>query len=331
VPHLEALFTAVDAELADADLLVSHPAASLVGAMACERRGIPWIVGDLFPMLVPTATGPPSGMPDLGATVNRAMWRLGRSRLVDPLTSRRDFVGFRRRLGLATDRRWNVVDARLSPYHNLALVSAHYVTPAADWPSNYRLVGFTSWSGPDAGRLPEEVERFLDDGPPPVAVTLGTSGATARPDVFERVADALDETRARGVFLTSNAAVTDRLRAAIQPLHGVWPFVSLAPLLPRTCGLVQSGAHGTNAIALEAGVPSVVVPCLFDQLWHARRQDELGTGIWARRRRHIPNAVQRLLQDNTLGEQARAMSAQLATEHGTHTACNEIEAFMSSA
>ena len=331
VPHLEALFTAVDAELADADLLVSHPAASLVGAMACERRGIPWIVGDLFPMLVPTATGPPSGMPDLGGTVNRAMWRLGRSRLVDPLTSRRAFVSFRRRLGLATDRRWNVVDARLSPYHNLALVSAHYVAPAVDWPSNYRLVGFTSWSGPDAGRLPEEVERFLDDGPPPVAVTLGTSGATARPDVFERVADALDEISARGVFLTSNAAVTDRLRAAIQPRHGVWPFVPLAPLLPRTCGLVQSGAHGTNAIALEAGVPSVVVPCLFDQLWHARRQDELGTGIWARRRRHIPNAVQRLLQDSSLGEQAQAMSAQLATEHGTHTACNEIEAFMSSA
>ena len=179
VPHLETLFTAVDAELADADLLVSHPAASLVGAMACERRGIPWIVGDLFPMLVPTATGPPSGMPDLGGTVNRAMWRLGRSRLVDPLTSRRAFVAFRRRLGLATDCRWNVVDARLSPYHNLALVSAHYVAPAADWPSNYRLVGFTSWSGSDAGVLPAEVERFLDDGPPPVAVTLGTSGATA--------------------------------------------------------------------------------------------------------------------------------------------------------
>ena len=200
--------------------------------MACERRGIPWIVGDLFPMLVPTATGPPSGMPDLGGTVNQAMWRLGRSRLVDPLTSRRAFVNFRRRLGLATDRRWNVVDARLSPHHNIALVSAHYVAPAADWPSNYRLVGFTSWSGPDPGRLPEEVERFLDDGPPPVAVTLGTSGATARPDVFERVADALFETRTRGVFLTSNAAVTDRLRAAIQPLHGVWPFVSSH----RCCG-----------------------------------------------------------------------------------------------
>ena len=56
IPHLAALFEAIDAELAGADLLVSHPAASLVGSMACERRGLPWIVGDLFPMLVPTAT-----------------------------------------------------------------------------------------------------------------------------------------------------------------------------------------------------------------------------------------------------------------------------------
>lgn len=70
VTHLGALFEAIDAELADADLLVSHPAASLVGAMSCQRRGIPWIVGDLFPMLVPTASSPPAGMPNLGRRVN---------------------------------------------------------------------------------------------------------------------------------------------------------------------------------------------------------------------------------------------------------------------
>ncbi|MBP6728409.1 MAG: hypothetical protein KA129_02215 [Microthrixaceae bacterium] len=78
VPHLAILFEAVDTQLADADLLVSHPAASLVGAMSCERRGIPWIVGDLFPMLLPTATAPPAGVPNLGRRGNAAVWRLGR-------------------------------------------------------------------------------------------------------------------------------------------------------------------------------------------------------------------------------------------------------------
>ena len=115
------VFEAVDAELAHADLLVSHPAASVVGSMSCELRGVPWVVGDLFPMLVPTATAPPAGMPNLGATINRATWSVGRSRLAAPLTSRSGFVEFRDRLGLATTRSWNLIDARLSPHRNIAL------------------------------------------------------------------------------------------------------------------------------------------------------------------------------------------------------------------
>ena len=87
-----------------------------------------------------------------------------------------------------------------------------------------------------------------------------------------------------------------RLRAAgLGPTHGAWPFVPLAPLLPRSRGIVHSGAHGTNALALAAGVPSVVIPCLFDQLWHARRQAELGTGVWVRRPRRLGAALRRLL------------------------------------
>lgn len=40
VPHFDALFDTVDSELANADLLVSHPAASIIGSMSCERRGL---------------------------------------------------------------------------------------------------------------------------------------------------------------------------------------------------------------------------------------------------------------------------------------------------
>ncbi len=329
VPHLADLFEAVDTELIDADLLVSHPAASIVGAMSCERRQIPWIVGDLFPMLVPTTTAPPAGMPDLGRWPNRALWQLGRSRLVGPLMSRRGFVEFRKTLGLGASRTWSVVDARLSPHLNLGLASPRYVESAADWPSNYRLVGFTSWRGPNDGQLPDDVQAFLGSGEPPVVVTLGTSGASARPEVFEHVAGVLDDLGARGVFLTSNAAVTERVRAAgVAKRHGVWPFVPLEPLLRRARGLVQSGAHGTNALALEAGKPSLIVPCLFDQLWHARRQQALGTGIWIRRDRDLARGMRRLLTDEALDGRARELGAEIAAEDGTAVACDEIEAFL---
>ena len=54
----------------------------------------------------------------------------------------------------------------MSPYRNLALASPHYVEQAADWPENYDLIGFTSWDGPEGGRLPDDVEAFLAAGPP---------------------------------------------------------------------------------------------------------------------------------------------------------------------
>jgi rhamnosyltransferase subunit B len=328
VPHLDALFEAVDAELAHADLLVSHPAASVVGSMSCELRGVPWVVGDLFPMLVPTATAPPAGVPNLGSALNRATWTIGRSRLAGPLTSRAGFVEFRDRLGLATPPSWNLIDARLSPHRNIALTSPHYIDPAPDWPDGYDLVGFTPWNGPDGGRLDDDVLEFLDAGPPPVIVTLGTSGASAKPEIFEAVAVILDQIGVRGLFLTSNAAITEKVRSMVRSVHAVWQFVPLAPLLPHAQAVVHSGAHGANALVLAAGLPSVIAPCMFDQRWHAQRQHQLGTGIWARHPRHLATAIRRLLTETSLADQATRMGDKLRGEDGTGAACDAIEAML---
>ena len=325
VPHLDDMFAAIDAEMADADLLVSHPAAAVIGAMSCEKRNLAWVCGDLFPMLVPTATSPPMGMANLGKLSNRASWRIARSRLAGWMFSRREIVAFRTKIGLSTPKRWSLIDARLSPHLNLALVSPHYVDVASDWPENYHPVGFTLWNGPNQGRLADDVLKFLADGTPPVVVTLGTSAASANPLLFERIARQLDDHGVRGIFLTSNATVTDRVRRKVGAQHGVWQFVPLAPLLQHARAVVHSGAHGTNALALAAGLPSVIVPCLFDQAWHGRRQQQLGTGIWVKRMRHLPWAIRQLLVETTLAEKASALGERLRADNGTGTACDEIE------
>lgn len=329
IPHLDELFEAIDAEVANADLVVSHPAAALVGAMACERRGVPWVSADLFPMLVPTASEPPAGFPDLGRRANRLLWRAARSPRLDRLSSGDGFKAHRRRLGLPVPDGWNVIDARLSPDLNLGLASPHYVDARPDWPAGYRLVGFTHWSGPDGGRLPDDVRTFLDAGPPPVVVTLGTSGASARPELFERAASALADLGLRGLFLTSSEAVADRLRAtAARGSFGIWPFVPLAAVLPRARAVVQSGAHGTNALTLTAGLPSVIVPCLFDQRWHAQRQAELGTGIWVRRDRQLRGAIARLVCDQALADRAGLLGDRIRADDGTAMACDEIDTLL---
>lgn len=87
IPRLPELFAAIDDAIDGADLLVSHPAASLVGRMACERRDVPWVVGDLFPMLTPTRTRAPAMLripPPRGPLSRAAValaWRFASSRL----------------------------------------------------------------------------------------------------------------------------------------------------------------------------------------------------------------------------------------------------------
>jgi UDP:flavonoid glycosyltransferase YjiC (YdhE family) len=112
--------------------------------------------------------------------------------------------------------------------------------------------------------------------------------------------------------------------------HLVRPFAPLAPLLRRAEAIVHSGAHGTNSLALLAGVPSVVLPCLFDQVFHARRQQELGTGVWARRLRHLPDAIDDLLGPCRMdyADRARAFAAEIAGEDGTAAVVNEVESLL---
>ena len=154
------------------------------------------------------------------------------------------------------------------------------------------------------------------------------SGASAKPEIFEAVAPILDESGARSLFLTSNAAFTKRVRSAVGPEHGVWQFVPLAPLLLHARAVVHSGAHGTNALVLEAGLPSVISPCMFDQRWHAQRQQQLGTGSWARHPRHLSTAIHHLLTDRSLAEQAARIGDKLRREDGTSAACDAIEAVL---
>jgi rhamnosyltransferase subunit B len=325
--RLDEVIDAVDPHTEWADVVLAHPVAALSTTMPAERRGVPWISGDLFPMLLPSAAAPPMGAVNLGPRANRAAWQLARSSAFDAYSYANRFKAARRRLGLPVDG-WNLVDARVSPHLNLGLASPHYVDHQPDWPTDYQLVGFTPWEGPDDFDLPDDVSAFLGDGPPPVAVTLGTSAASAHPALFTEIAEALDARGERGIFLTSTDANAARLRASgAASRHGIWPFVPLAPVLERCRAVVHSGAHGTNALALRAGLPSAIRPCLQDQVWHADRQEQLGTGVHIRRRR-VRAAIARILDDGDLADRARILGEKISAEDGTSNACDAIDGFL---
>lgn len=182
VPRLDPLLDAIENVADGADLLVSHPGAAPIASMPFERRGIPFIVGDLFPMLVRTSDHPHEGLlpfrtgnSKLARRANSLAWNAGRSPMAKWCFDEKRIVSKRRALGLPTDD-WHVMDRRLSQGHNMAMVSPHYCPPASDWGEDYPFVGFTHWTRAD-DELSDDVAEFLHAGDPPVLVCMGTSAA----------------------------------------------------------------------------------------------------------------------------------------------------------
>lgn len=181
IPYLDAQFDAINDALNGADPLFTHSTAAVIGAMAAEAHGIPWISGDLFPMSIPTATRSFSpAVPSLGPTLNRLGWKLARSARPNRLTFAADFAAFRRRKGLDSTLR-GPIDLRISPHLNLGMASPHYLSGAPDWPDNYVMTGFTHWQNTTAA-MPEGIEEFLANGDPPLLITLGTLAAASHPE-----------------------------------------------------------------------------------------------------------------------------------------------------
>jgi len=87
-----------------------------------------------------------------------------------------------------------------------------------------------------------------------------------------------------------------------------------------------SGAVGTLGAALSAGIPVVVLPQLFDQIWHGRRVERLGVGIMVTRPSKVAAAVTTLLADPRYTERARALADKLRTEDGAAALVDAVEA-----
>jgi UDP:flavonoid glycosyltransferase YjiC (YdhE family) len=216
--------------------------------------------------------------------------------------------------------------AGVSTRRTLVLVSPQYFPPPPDWPDHIEVTGFTPWSGPAGQPVPPEVDAFLDAGDAPVVVTLGTSAAAVARKTFETVAVRLDDMGLRGLFLVGEASNIPRW---MEGHPGVFPFAPLHAVLPRCRAIVQSGSHGTNAAAMHAGVPSVTIPLIFDQIWHGHRVQELGLGVLvkgrSRKAERIWDALEAVTEDSAYTANAKAFAARLADEDGVAAAADAIE------
>jgi UDP:flavonoid glycosyltransferase YjiC (YdhE family) len=234
----------------------------------------------------------------------------------------------RRELGLPRGAN-PLFDAKHSPYLVLALFSRVLGIEQKDWPEHTRITGFCYYDA-DAGNqaLPENLEKFLSEGPPPVVFTLGSAAVLAAGKFYEVSAKAAIRLGIRAVLLIGTDP-RNRLKTALPESICVAEYAPYSALLSRSAMVVHQGGVGTTAQCLRAGKPMLIMPYSHDQPDNARRMIRLKVAQVMQRANYKPWRVTRklkaMLADPLLPQQAKSVAQQLSHEDGVRGACDALE------
>jgi rhamnosyltransferase subunit B len=314
-----------------ADLLLTHPI-TFAGPLVAQKTGIPWVSSVLAPASFLSAYDPP--MPPFWQWM-RHVQLLGPRfvaaffKQVKKAYNNKAYDQFRHELGLP-NRGSPVFEGQHSPTLVLAMFSKLFAQPQPDWPSQARVTGFAFYDGRNELEMPPELLGFLDDGPPPIVFTLGSSAVWVARDFYRESIAAAKLLGRRAVLL-----IGDERNRPDEPLPPEVIAVNYAPyeaLLPRSCVMVHHGGVGTTSQGLRAGVPTLIVPFAFDQPDNAAHAERLGTSRTLPRGKYqamrVAKELGRLLEEPEYARQARTVGEQLRAENGAAVACDLIEAVL---
>ncbi|CAM3959302.1 glycosyltransferase [Smaragdicoccus niigatensis] len=306
----------------DADLLIAaSPVSSLFGYHIAQGLKIPSVGAFLQPL---ARTGdfppPPLGTRSLGRLGNHALWKMGAlgDKVYLPLIN-----DLRAELGLPAttlqfqkerDAQWAILNG-----------FSEFVVPRPQgWRENVHITGYW-WPPVDPDWQPSaELTAFLDDGPAPVFVGLGSTATNNGDQLSETISAAVRKSSVRTVVQSGWA----RLHAdgddvlTIDDAPHEWLF-------SRCAAVVHHCGAGTTAAALRAGVPSVPTPGIMDQPFWAKRLHELGAGTAPVPRRELTvdslaDAIAEAVSNVTYRASAGSVGERLAAEDGVGNAVRLI-------
>lgn len=317
----------VTAAAGQADLLITHPA-TLASVLVAKKLRMPWISTVLAPISFLSVSDPPVPAPApflhrmrfLGPRFVRAWMASGKRQ---SLAWIRPLLAFQSELGLPSDAH-PLFEGQHSPARVLALFSQRLAAPQPDWPSQTVTTGFCFF---DDGALPAPLARFLDDGPPPVVFTLGSSAVGAAGRFFPDSLETVKKLNVRAVFLTGSHP--QGLPAALPENAMAVPYAPHAAVFARAAAIVHQGGAGTTAQAMRAGRPMLIVPFAHDQFDNAERVRRLGAAEVLYRSRYNSRRAEarlrRLLERPSYLTSAQRIGERVRAENGVATAAEAIE------
>lgn len=244
-----------------ADLIVV-PASSAAGKNEAELLGLATCSVDFMPWTI--------AVDDPQRSLFKRAAYAAVNKLLTPLTTR-PLNKLRRQQGLPPVGAEGFRSAQL----NLVPVSPLVFAPDPYWAVVNQVVGYWYVEEPRAWQPAAELVAFLEEGEPPMMVSLGAMSAGDSLETATMFVQAIEAAGIRaivqgwGTTMKQLRLPPDILAAGPVP-HG-W-------LLPRTIGLVHHGGFGTTAAGFKAGVPQLVIPHMADQFYWGQRVKELGVG-----------------------------------------------------
>jgi len=329
-PSVPAAYAEVVDALRGCDLVVTHPI-TFAAQIAAEKLGLPWVSTVTAPLSLPSRYDPPVfGMMPVrerlllgwGPGLNGFLLALGRATTkpwMKPITE------FRTSLGMPPGKN-PIFEGQHSPQCVLAMFSRVMAEPQPDWPKQVRTIGFPFYDQAEHGQeLDGELARFLDNGPPPVVFTLGSSAVHDAGTFYQESVAAVKRLGCRAVLLAGTNAIAG-------PLPEGTLAVAYAPyskIFPRAACVVHQGGIGTCGQALAAGKPMLVMPYAFDQPDNAARLRRLGVARTVRRKDYSPRRaaaeLDRLLTDADYSKKAAEVALRVNREDAVRAACDAIE------
>jgi UDP:flavonoid glycosyltransferase YjiC (YdhE family) len=303
------------------------------GPIVAEVTGIPWASYVLAPLSFFSAFDPPvlpmyprlaradKTVPGLGRAIKR-LARFVSRKWPQPI------YDLRKELGLPKGTN-PLFDAKHSPNLVLAMFSKVLGTEQKDWPQNTLITGFCFYDS-DAGNaaLPENLEKFMAAGEPPVVFTLGSAAVLAAGHFYEFSARAAIKLGIRAVLLIGS----DQRNRPTQKLPNSICVAEYAPysaLFSRAALVVHQGGVGTTAQCLRAGKPMLIMPYSHDQPDNARRMRRLKVARSILRSSYTPSRVARrikaMLAEPLFARRAQSVAGRLTHEDGVKTACDALE------
>lgn len=320
-----------------ADLLLTH-VATPSGPIVAQKTGIPWISSVLAPtsfFSVHDPTVPPlaSGIVHL-LRLHPAIARQFMSLLKRKTTPWIENVyKLRAELGLPKGEH-PIFEGQHSPTMVLAMFSKILCERQPDWPPHTLVTGFPFYDRKDeTAGMPPALEKFLDDGAPPIVFTLGSSAIFAAGDFYKESIAAARQLNRRAVLLIGDPV--NMPAEALPDGIAAFEYAPYGQILPRAAAIVHQGGVGTTGQSLRAGVPMLVVPFNHDQPDNAMRVARLGVGRSLAKKkyraRRVAAELDKLLNDPGYAQKAAEIGRIVRSEDGAGAAADAIESVLKNA